>query len=102
MAVAALGLAEAISIAREIARQSGDRLDVDQEFVGQGLANVAAGVLSGYACSGSFTRSAVKFQAGARTQLAGVLGGVFVLAAVFAAGRSRRSCRTPRSPVSSC
>ena len=86
MAVAALGLVEAISIARAIARKSGERLDVDQEFVGQGLANVAAGALSGYACSGSFTRSAVAFQAGARTRLAGVFAGAFVLAGVLAAG----------------
>lgn len=86
MAVAALGLVEAISISRSIARQSGERLDVDQEFVGQGLANVAAGMLSGYPCSGSFTRSAVTFQAGARTQLAGVFCGAFVLGGVLAFG----------------
>jgi sulfate permease, SulP family len=86
MAVAALGLVEAISIARSIARQSGERLDVDQEFVGQGLANVAAGMLSGYPCSGSFTRSAVTFQAGARSHLAGVFCGIFVLGGVLAFG----------------
>jgi sulfate permease, SulP family len=86
MAVAALGLVEAISIARALARSSGERLDVDQEFVGQGLANVATGMLSGYTCSGSFTRSAVAFQAGARTRLAGVFAGAFVLAGVLLAG----------------
>lgn len=86
MAVAALGLAEAISIAREIARQSGDRIDINQELVGQGVANVATGLLGGYPSSGSFTRSAVNFQAGARTHLAGVLCGLFVLAAIFAFG----------------
>lgn len=86
MAVAALGLAEAISIAREIARQSGDRIDINQELVGQGVANVATGLLGGYPSSGSFTRSAVNFQAGARTHLAGALCGLFVLAAIFAFG----------------
>jgi SulP family sulfate permease len=86
LAVAALGLVEAISIAREIARQSGERLDVDQEFIGQGMANIVSGVLGGYACSGSFTRSAVNFQAGARTQMAGVFCGLFVLTAVLAFG----------------
>jgi len=86
MAVAAMGLVEAVSIAREISRQSGERLDINQELVGQGMANIAAGVFSGYACSGSFTRSAINYQSGARTQLSGVFCGVFVLAGVLAFG----------------
>ena len=86
LAVAALGLVEAISIAREIARQSGERLDVNQELVGQGIANIAAGLFSGYACSGSFTRSAVNFQSGARSQLSSVFCGLFILAGVLAFG----------------
>jgi SulP family sulfate permease len=86
MAVAAMGLVEAVSIAREISRQSGERLDINQELVGQGMANIAAGVFSGYACSGSFTRSAINYQSGARTQLSGVFCGFFVLAGVLAFG----------------
>ena len=86
LAVAAMGLVEAVSIAREISRQSGERLDINQELVGQGMANVAAGLFSGYACSGSFTRSAINYQSGARTQLSGVFCGVFVIAGVLAFG----------------
>ncbi len=86
LAVAALGLVEAVSIAREISRQSGERLDVNQELVGQGIANIAAGLFSGYACSGSFTRSAVNYQSGARSQMSSVFGGLFVLAGVLAFG----------------
>jgi SulP family sulfate permease len=86
LAVAALGLVEAVSIAREIARQSGERLDVNQELVGQGVANITAGLFSGYACSGSFTRSAVNYQSGARSQMSSVFGGLFVLAGVLAFG----------------
>ncbi len=86
LAVAALGVVEAISIGREIARQSGERLDVNQELVGQGLANIAAGIFSGYPCSGSFTRSAVNYQSGARTQLSSVFCGLFVLIGVLAFG----------------
>ena len=44
LAVSALGLVEAISIAREIARQSGEHLDVNQELIGQGMANITAGI----------------------------------------------------------
>jgi SulP family sulfate permease len=86
MAVAAMGLVEAVSIAREISRQSGERLDINQELVGQGMANIATGLFSGYASSGSFTRSAINYQSGARTQLSGVFCGVFVLAGVLAFG----------------
>jgi SulP family sulfate permease len=79
LAVATIGLIESISIARVISTQTGQRLDSNQEFVGQGLANIVSGLFSGYPCSGSFTRSAVNFQAGAKTGIAGVLAGVFVL-----------------------
>jgi SulP family sulfate permease len=86
LAVSALGLVEAISIAREIARQSGEHLDVNQELIGQGMANITAGIFSGYASSGSFTRSAVNFQSGARSQMSSVFCGLFILAGVLAFG----------------
>lgn len=79
LAISLLGLVEAVSISRTIARSTGQRLDVNQEFVGQGLANIASGLFTGYTCSGSFTRSAVNHQAGARTGLSGVFAGAFVL-----------------------
>lgn len=84
LALAIIGLVEAVSIARAIAGHSRQRLDSNQEFVGQGLANIAAGVFSGYPCSGSFNRSALSYQAGSRTALGNVFSGVFVLAAMFA------------------
>ncbi len=83
LAIAAIGLVEAMSIARSIASQTDQRLDSNQEFVGQGLANIAAGLFSGYAGSGSFTRSAVNFKAGGRTPMASALSGLFVLIAMF-------------------
>ncbi|MFN8454564.1 MAG: SulP family inorganic anion transporter [Anaerolineae bacterium] len=83
LAVAAIGLVEATSIARSIASQSGQRLDSNQEFVGQGLANIACGFLSGHACSGSFNRSALSYEARAQTPLASVFSGLFVLVAMF-------------------
>ncbi|MGD8394847.1 MAG: SulP family inorganic anion transporter [Candidatus Eiseniibacteriota bacterium] len=79
LAVALLGLVEAVSIARTLARETGQRLDVNQEFVGQGLASIAAGFLNGYACSGSFTRSAINYQSGARTQMSSVFTGLIIL-----------------------
>jgi sulfate permease, SulP family len=86
LAVAAIGLVEASSIARSIAVQSGQRLDTNQEFIGQGMANIAAGVFSGYPCSGSFNRSALNYEAGARTPLAAAFSGVVVLVATLFLG----------------
>ena len=83
IAVAAIGLVEAVSIARSIAGQTGQRLDSNQEFVGQGLANIACAFFSGYVCSGSFTRSAVNYEAGAKTALSNLFVSVFVLIAMI-------------------
>ena len=79
LAVGAIGLVEAMAIARSIASQSGQRLDSNQEFVGQGLANIVCGLFTGYTTSGSFTRSAVNYEAQARTPIASVFSGLFVL-----------------------
>lgn len=83
LAVAIIGLVEASAIARAIATHSQQRLDSNQEFIGQGLANICAGLFSGYPCSGSFNRSALSFQAGARTSVGNAFSGVFVLLAMF-------------------
>jgi sulfate permease, SulP family len=81
LAIAAIGLVEATAIARALATNSGQRLDSNQEFVGQGISNIAAGVFSGYPCSASFNRSALSFRTGARTPLASAFAGGFVLIA---------------------
>lgn len=86
LAIAAIGLVEAISISRTIASHTRQRLDSNQEFVGQGLANIACAFLSGYTCSGSFTRSAVNYQSGAKTPMSNVFSGLFVLVAILAFG----------------
>ncbi len=83
LAIAAIGLVEAMSISRAIAAQTGQRLDSNQEFVGQGLASIACGFLSGYTASGSFTRTAVNYEAGGRGPLAAASSGLWVLVALF-------------------
>ncbi|MCU0579040.1 MAG: SulP family inorganic anion transporter [Desulfobacterota bacterium] len=85
LAIALLGLVEAVSIAKSIADQTRQRLNINREFVGQGLANLSAAFFSGYPVSGSFTRSAVNFRSGARTPLSGVLSALAVAATVLAA-----------------
>ena len=79
IAVRLLALTEAVSIARAVALKSGQRIDGNQEFIGQGLSNLAGAFFSGYASSGSFNRSGLNYTAGARTPLAAVLSAVFLL-----------------------
>ena len=62
-----IGLMEAMSIAKSIAARSKQRIDVDQELIGQGAANVAGSLFGSYAVSGSFSRSMVNFTNGAVT-----------------------------------
>jgi SulP family sulfate permease len=76
LAVAMLGLAEAVSIARAVATRSHQRIDSSQEFIGQGLANMVGSFFSSYASSGSFTRTGVNFDAGARTPMAAAFAAV--------------------------
>ncbi len=83
LAVAAIGLVEAISSARNLAARSGQHLNSNQEFVGQGLASIATGFFSGYTTSGSFARSAINLEAGGRTPLASVFSGLFILIAML-------------------
>ena len=70
LAIAAIGLVQTAAISRAMVAQTGQRVDNNQEFVGQGLANIAAGLFSGYPISASFSRSAVNDEAGAKTPLA--------------------------------
>lgn len=75
-AVALLGLVEAVSIARSVASKSHQRIDGNQEFIGQGLANIIGSFFSSYASSGSFTRTGVNYTAGARTPMAAIVAAV--------------------------
>jgi len=84
LAVAALGLIQTMAIARTLAAQTGERLDNNQEFVGQGLANVVTGFLSGYPGGGSLSCSAINAEAGARTPIAAILSGIFTLVGMLA------------------
>lgn len=83
LAIAMLGLAEAASISRSVAATSNQRLDNNQEFVGQGLSNIIGSFFSGYASSGSFTRTSVNYNAGARTPLAAVYAALFLAVIVI-------------------
>ena len=77
--VALVGLSEAMSIARAIARRSEQRVDANQEFIGQGLANITGAFFSSYAASGSLDRSGLNYEAGAKTPLAAIFSALFLV-----------------------
>ncbi|MFH2205011.1 MAG: SulP family inorganic anion transporter [Elusimicrobiota bacterium] len=82
--ISLLGFMEAISIAKAMAAKSGQRLDPNQELIGQGLANIAGSFGQSYPVSGSFSRSAVNFQAGAVSGLSNVFSaGLVVVTLLF-------------------
>ena len=79
LVVTLLGLTEAVSISRAIAVKSEQRIDGNQEFIGQGMANLVGSFFSSYPASGSFNRSGVNHAAGARTPLAAVYASILLL-----------------------
>ncbi len=83
LAVGAIGLVQTVAISRSLAAQSGQRLDSNQGFVGQGLANIASGMFSGYAVAASFSVTAVNYKGGAKTPLASIFASLFVLIAML-------------------
>lgn len=82
VAVSLFALTEAVSISRSLAARSGQLINGNQEFIGQGLSNLVGAFFSAYVATGSFNRSGVNYQAGARTPLAAILAGVFLMAIV--------------------
>lgn len=82
LAVTLFALTEAVSIGRSIAIRSGQRIDGNQEFIGQGLSNLGGSFFSGYVATGSFNRSGLNYQSGAKTPLAAVFAGVLLMGVV--------------------
>ena len=79
LVISLVGFMEAISIAKAMAAKTKQRIDPNQELIGQGLANIVGSLSQSYPASGSFSRSAVNLNAGAITGMASVLTGLIVL-----------------------
>lgn len=82
-AVALLGLIEAVSISRAVATKSYQRINPNQEFIGQGMSNMFGSFLSSYAGSGSFTRSGINYEAGAKTPLSAIFAALSLMIIVL-------------------
>ncbi|HEY0635477.1 MAG TPA: SulP family inorganic anion transporter, partial [Gammaproteobacteria bacterium] len=83
LAATILALTEAVSIARAIGARAGQRIDGNQEFIGQGLSNIVGSFFSSYVATGSFNRSGVNYEAGARTPVAAAIAGVLLMGIVL-------------------
>jgi sulfate permease, SulP family len=79
MAMTLLALAEAVSIAQALAKREREKLDSSQEFIGQGLANIAGSFFSAYPSSGSFNRSGLNVASGARTPFSAIAASCFLV-----------------------
>jgi SulP family sulfate permease len=79
LVISLVGFMEAISIAKAIAAKTKQRLDPNQELVGQGLSNIVGSMTQAFPVSGSFSRSAVNMNSGAKTGMSSVITALFVL-----------------------
>lgn len=79
LAICFVGYMESISVAKYVAARAGYQVDPNRELLGLGAANLAAGLFSGYPVTGGLSRTAVAYQAGARTQRAAVITAVLIL-----------------------
>ncbi len=86
LAVAFLSLLESSSIAKTLAAQAGDRIDINQQMLSMGAANFACAFGSGMAVSGSLTRSALNFRSGAKTSVSSIFSGLLLIGGLFALG----------------
>jgi SulP family sulfate permease len=86
--IALVAFVSSLVVAESLARRDGGRVDPRSELAGLGAANLVAGLTSGMPVAGSFTRSIVNIDAGARTRMAGVFTAAFMALAVLLLGRS--------------
>ena len=84
LGIALVSLADTISTASAFAARTGQEIRGNQEMVGIGVANLAAGLFQGFPVSTSGSRTAVAERSGAKTQLAGVTGAVLITVMIVA------------------
>jgi sulfate permease, SulP family len=84
IAVALVSLTQALSITHAIALKSGQRLDNNQDFIAQGLANVAAAFFSGFPTSTSVNRAGINYDAGAKTPMSAIFAALFLVLVLLA------------------
>lgn len=84
-AIAMLGLIQAVAISKNLAAQSGQHLDVNRQFVGEGMSNIIGSFFSCFVGTSSFTRSGLNYEAGAKTPMSAIFAAflLFVILLIF-------------------
>jgi len=82
-AIGLLGAVEAIAIGKALAAKVGHQFDANKQLIGEGACNIGAALVGGFAASGSFTRTAVNFDAGAETRLSCIFSGLLVMVMIL-------------------
>jgi len=78
LAVTMLALIEAVAISKAIALKSGQQINGNQEIIGQGISNIMGSFFSAYPASGSFNRTGLNYESGAKTQFSSVFSAIFL------------------------
>jgi len=78
-----VGFIESVSIGQSFATRERQKINTDNELIGLGSANLVSSFSGGFAVTGSFSRSAINFEAGAKTQVAGILSALMVLISLY-------------------
>lgn len=78
LTISLIGFMESIAVAKVYARRNGYSLDANKELVGLGVANVAGAFFQAYPTTGGFSRTAVNAEAGATTNVAGIISAVVI------------------------
>ncbi len=86
LAIAFLSLLESSSISKTLAAQAGDRIDLNQQMLSMGAANLAGAFGSGMSVSGSLTRSVLNFQSGAKTVVSSIMSGAILIGGLIFIG----------------
>ncbi len=81
--IAIIGFVEGYAISKAVSAKSKQKIDVNQELIGQGLGNIASSIFKGFPVAGSFSRTAVNYSAGAVTGISSVFVSLFVLITII-------------------
>ena len=95
VAIAVISMADTSVLSRTFAGRTGRRIDQNQELLALGSASIGAGLFGGFSVSASASRTPVAVNAGAKTQLASVVGALTIAALLVSRRGSRRTCRSP-------
>ena len=95
LGISLVALTDTISTASAFAARSGDEVQANQEMIGIGTSNVAAGLFQGFPVSTSGSRTAVADQSGAKTQITGLVGAAVIVIMLLVVPGLFRTCRSP-------